>query len=194
VGGNNPGNDTNVTFGGYAEAGTKLKVKPQISDAGYLRLEYEIELSSFTGESNGSTPPPKQTNNIDSKSVTVPSDSTVVVGGLVVDTNGKTVAKIPLIGDIPLVGLLFSDTRKNDRQTRLYVFLTPRILRDPGFEDLRLLTQGPQSAAKIRADIPTLTPQSININQAVTTFVPQPAEAPKREGVEEREVTPVEEE
>ncbi len=192
--GGGTGDNTNVTFGGYAEAGTKLKVKPQISDAGYLRLEYEIELSSFTGESNGSTPPPKQTNNIDSKSVTVPSDSTVVVGGLVVDTNGKTVAKIPLIGDIPLVGLLFSDTRKNDRQTRLYVFLTPRILRDPGFEDLRLLTQGPQSAAKIRSDIPTLTPQSININQAVTTFAPQPAETPKREGVEERDVTPVEEE
>jgi hypothetical protein len=76
----------------------------------------------------------------------------------------------------------------------LYVFLTPRILRDPGFEDLRLLTQGPQSAAKIRSDIPTLTPQSININQAVTTFAPQPAETPKREGVEERDVTPVEEE
>ncbi|HLP84996.1 MAG TPA: secretin N-terminal domain-containing protein [Phycisphaerales bacterium] len=197
VGGSTGGNNgnTNVTFGGYAEAGTKLKVKPQISDAGYLRLEYEIELSSFTGESNGSTPPPKQTNNIDSKSVTVPSDSTVVVGGLVVDTNGKTVAKIPLIGDIPLVGLLFSDTRKNDRQTRLYVFLTPRILRDPGFEDLRLLTQGPQAAAKVKADIPKLTPQSININQAATKLAPQPAPAPtKPEGVEERDVTPVEEE
>ncbi len=186
-----------VSAGQSAEAGTQLRVKPQISSAGYLRLEYELELSSFTGEAQtvGNTvlPPPSQVNTLSSDSITVPSDSTVIVGGLVVDQDTKSVAKIPLIGDIPLFGKLFSDTRKGDRQTRLYVFLTPRILRDPGFEDLRLLTQGPQAAAKVRADIPTLTPQSININQAATTFAPQPADAPKRDGVEEREVTPVEE-
>lgn len=187
-----------VSAGQSAEAGTQLRVKPQISSAGYLRLEYELELSSFTGEAQtvGNTvlPPPSQVNTLSSDSITVPSDSTVIVGGLVVDQDTKSVAKIPLIGDIPLVGKLFSDTRKGDRQTRLYVFLTPRILRDPGFEDLRLLTQGPQAAAKVRADIPTLTPQSININQAATTFAPQPSPAPRRAGVEERDVTPVEEE
>ncbi len=170
AGSNNTGSDTNVTFGGYAEAGTKLTVKPQISDAGYLRMEYSVELSSFTGDATGNLPPPKQTNNVDSTSITVPSDSTVVVGGLVVDADTKTVAKIPLIGDIPLLGYLFADTRTGDRKTTLYVFLTPRILRDPGFEDLRLLTRGPQANSRLPEDFPRLTPQMIDVNSSPSDF------------------------
>ncbi|MFO0856662.1 MAG: secretin N-terminal domain-containing protein [Phycisphaerales bacterium] len=157
-----------VSAGQSAEAGTKLTVTPQISDGGYLRLQYEIELSSFTGEAQtvGNTvlPPPSQVNTLKSESVTVPSDSTVVVGGLVVDQDTKSVAKIPLLGDIPLFGKLFGDERKGDRKTVLYVFLTPRILRDPGFEDLRLLTSGPQAASKIPNEFPSLSPQMIDVN------------------------------
>lgn len=165
--GSNGSNDV-VTSGEPAEARTSLRVTPQISNAGYLRLNYEIELSSFTGEGQtiGETrlAPPKQTNTIKSESVTVPSDSTVVIGGLVVESKTGTVAKVPLLGDIPIVGKLFRDESKGDRRTMLYVFLTPRILRDPGFEDLRLLTEGPQSAAKLRADLPSIAPAAIPIN------------------------------
>lgn len=175
-----------VSAGESAEAGTKLTVTPQISDGGYLRLQYEIELSSFTGEAQtvGNTvlPPPSQVNTLRSESVTVPSDSTVVVGGLVVDQNTRSVAKIPLIGDIPIFGKLFGDERKGDRKTVLYVFLTPRILRDPGFEDLRLLTSGPQAAAKIPNEFPQLTPQMIDVNTTIidipvsdSQFEPTPA-------------------
>lgn len=149
-----------VTAGDYAEAGTTLKVKPQISDGGYLRLKYEIELSSFTseGQTVGSTvlPPARQKNNVRSESVTVPSDFTVVIGGLVVNANTKTVAKIPLIGDIPLVGLLFQDRRTGDRVTRIYVFLSPRIFRDDNFADLRLFTDGPQAASNLASEFPVL--------------------------------------
>ena len=186
-----------VSAGQSAEAGTKLTVTPQISDGGYLRLQYEIELSSFTGEAQtvGNTvlPPPSQVNTLKSESVTVPSDSTVVVGGLVVDQDTKSVAKIPLLGDIPLFGKLFGDERKGDRKTVLYVFLTPRILRDPGFEDLRLLTSGPQAASKIPNEFPSLSPQMIDVNASSfdipaaavppeSTPAPvQPAEKPARQ-------------
>jgi general secretion pathway protein D len=165
-----------VSAGQNAEAGTSLTVTPQISEGGYLRLAYEIELSSFTGEAQtvGNTvlPPPSQVNTLSSDSITVPSDSTVVVGGLVVDQDTKSVAKIPLIGDIPLIGYLFGDTRKGDRQTTLYVFLTPRILRDPGFEDLRLLTRGPQAASRLPQDFPKLTPRMIDVNESPADFAP----------------------
>jgi type II secretion system protein D len=157
-----------VTSGEPAEAKTSLTITPQISNAGYLRLKYAIELSSFTAAAReiGGTllSPPKQTNNIKSDSVTVPSDSTVVIGGLVVENKTNSVAKVPLLGDIPIFGALFRDTSKGDRKTMLYVFLTPRILRDPGFEDLRLLTQGPQALTKLPADIPTLSAMPIQIN------------------------------
>lgn len=168
-----------VSTGDYAEAGTTLTVTPQVSSGGYLRLSYEIELSNFTGEGQnvGGTvlPPPRLQNNIHSN-VTVPSDYTVVVGGLVVDSKTKTVAKIPLLGDIPLVGLLFQDRNTGNRKTVLYVFLTPKILRDPTFTDLKLLTKGPQAAVGIEDETPVLKPSTSEI-VVPTTIEPAPSPA-----------------
>ncbi len=159
-----------VTAGDYAEAGTTLRVTPQISSGGYLRLKYDIELSSFTGEGvvvGGTTlPPPQQKNNIKSASITIPSNFTVVVGGIVVDTNSKTIAKIPLLGDIPILGYLFGDHRDRDSKTVLYVFLTPRILRDPTFQDLAILSEGPQKAVLLEQEDLRLTPSSIDLVNA----------------------------
>ncbi|MCE7973045.1 MAG: hypothetical protein DYG92_01780 [Leptolyngbya sp. PLA1] len=152
-----------VTSGEDATAETSLDVTPHISDGGYMRLEYTIKLENFTGDGSQGLSPPKLTNNINSKSITVPSDSTVVIGGLVIDNKTKTVAKIPLIGDIPLVGLLFQDRSTTNRKTVLYVFLTPRILRDPTFTDLKLLTKGPQSFSGLGADMPELKPSASEI-------------------------------
>lgn len=157
------GNPTTTSFSGYEDAGTELTVKPQISSGGYLRLKYEAKLSSFTGTGSDGIPPPKQENTIKSDSISIPSDATVVVGGLVLDNKRKTVLKVPLLGDIPIIGALFSDQNTDDRKTVLYIFLTPKILRDPTFEDLRLLTRGPQAEAKIDPDAPELKPSVIDI-------------------------------
>lgn len=164
-----------VTAGDYAEAGTTLTITPQISGANYLRLKYEIELSSFTGRSTttgGTTlPPPKLKNTINSESVTIPSDSTIIVGGLSVDSMTKTIAKVPLLGDIPLVGILFQDRSDSNRRTNLYVFITPRIMRDPNFADLMLLTRGPAARAKVTADLPELEATLIEVTP-VTALPP----------------------
>ncbi len=157
------GNPSQTAFSGYEEAGTTLFVTPQISEGNYVRLDYEIELSNFIGAGTDGVPPPKQTNKINSKSVTVPSDQTVVIGGFELKREGKSVVKVPLLGDIPIIGQLFKDDNKNSGSTRLYVFLTPRILRDPNFRDLILLTQGPQVTAKIDKDDPTITPRTIDL-------------------------------
>lgn len=157
------GNPIQTGFGGYEQAGTELTVKPQISEGGYLRLKYEAKLSSFTGTATANLPPPKQENTIKSDSVTVPSDTTVVVGGLTFDSKTKTVGKVPLIGDIPLVGLLFQDRNTNNRKTTLYIFLTPRVLREPTFADLRLLTRGPRQVSGINDDVPALSPSVVEI-------------------------------
>lgn len=160
------GNPSQTSFAGFAEAGTTLHVKPQISPGGYLNLEYDIELSSFTGDPpSAGVPPPRQTNNVNGL-VTVPSDFTVVVGGLVLDTKRKTVVKVPLLGDIPIVGLLFQDLRDSDRKTTLYIFLTPRILKEPTFEDLLLLSRGPQWEMLKQRDVPELLPVAIDVAPA----------------------------
>jgi len=154
-----------TSFGGYESAGTKLAITPSISDDGYLRLNYEAELSSFTASvgSNGS-PPPKLENTVKAASITVPSDTTVIVGGLNVDTRRKTRIQVPLLGDIPLIGHLFQDYSRSGRTTTLYVFITPRIMREPNFADMRLLTEGPQKKSAIARDYPALKPTAIEIN------------------------------
>lgn len=156
------GNPNTTTFNEYVEAGTKLIVTPTISEGGYIRLDYEINLSSFTGESSAGVPPPKQTNTLKAKSVTVPSDSTVVLGGLTFDSETTRSSGIPILKDIPILGLLFQDLNKTKRKTTLYVFLTPRIMRDPNFADLRLAQEGPRSAVGIEDDMPTLAPTYID--------------------------------
>lgn len=152
------GNPIQSGFGGYVDAGTSLKITPQISEGNYLRLKIEAELSSFTGPASNNLPPPKQQNNIKTESLTVPSNSTVVIGGLNLSNKGRTIIKVPILGDIPLAGLLFRDTNRSNRVTTLYIFVTPRILRDPAFADLHLLTEGPQAQAQIPPNLPVLKP------------------------------------
>ena len=94
-------------------------------------------------------------------SVTMPTDTTIVVGGLTVENSGSTIAKIPLLGDIPILGPLFSDTNKNSSNSILYIFITPKILVDPDFRDLRMLSKGPQFDAGIDLDLPALNPVAI---------------------------------
>lgn len=159
------GQTTDITsFGGYEDAGTTLTVTPSISEAGYLRLAYAIELSTFTGSSPGpGIPPPKSNRNVRSDSVTIPTDTTIVVGGITVEDSRNTVVKVPILGDIPILGLLFRDTNKITSEQVLYIFITPRILNDRNFADLRLLTKGPQEYAGIDSGLPELEPTSIEL-------------------------------
>lgn len=155
-------------FGGYEDAGTTLTVTPSISEAGYLRLAYEVELSNFTGAGSNGLPAPKNTRNVRSDSVTIPTDTTIVVGGITVEDSRNTVVKVPFLGDIPILGLLFRDTNKVSSEQVLYIFITPRILNDRNFADLRLLTKGPQEYAGIESGLPDLVPSTIEMSRSIT--------------------------
>ncbi|MEZ6232746.1 MAG: secretin N-terminal domain-containing protein [Phycisphaerales bacterium] len=153
-----------TAFNGYEDAGTTLTVTPSISSNGWIRMQYEITLSNFTGVSTtDGVPPPKQDRTVTAEAVTIPSDATIVVGGIVVEDTRNTVVKIPIIGDIPLIGHLFRDTNKNDTSAILYVFITPYIMSDPSFQDMRLLTRGPQSEVDFPDGLPQIQPRMIDI-------------------------------
>lgn len=157
------GNPTTTSVGGSASAGTTLTVRPQISAGGYIKLEYSIELSTFVpGTRSANLPSDTQTNTFDSQ-VNVPSGSTVVVGGFIQKDNSTSISKVPILGDIPLLGLLFQDRFENEQSRMIYVFITPKILRDPTFQDLRLLTSGPRQDVSLDADLPDLEPEFITI-------------------------------
>lgn len=169
-----------TNFSGFEKAGTTLRVTPSISEGGFLRLDYFVELSNFTRTTGiNNNPPPRNTRTVTGRA-TIPSDATIVVGGLTVEDVRSTVAKVPFIGDIPLLGELFKSTNKVNNRARLYVFLTPRIMTDPNFNDLKLLTQGPQAAMSVDPDAPELTAEPIRSSLPNRTGVPdlQPASIP----------------
>lgn len=150
------------SFGGFAEAGTTLRVTPSISDGGFLRLDYFVELSNFTATTGTDGSPPPRDRNTVQGTATIPSDATIVIGGITVDNVRDTVIKVPFLGDIPLIGELFKNTSKINTKSKLYVFLTPRIMTDPNFVDLKLMSEGPYAEMDLDPRVPNLEPVMIN--------------------------------
>jgi type II secretory pathway component GspD/PulD (secretin) len=182
---------TTNTFSDYVSAGTSLSVTPSISEGGYMRLEYEIELSNFTGTGTNGIPPPRQTKNVSSTSVTIPGNATIVVGGIKVDQRNTTVNKLPIIGDIPGLGILFRDTNKSGTSGRLYIFITPRIMRDVNFGDVTLMTKGPAADAQIDLGMPDLLPVMIEVNdRPIVANAVEPARVPAAKPEPPPEVKP----
>lgn len=142
-------------FGGFVEAGTKITVTPHISEDDYLQLEYEVELSSFTGERVGNLTPPRQENTLKS-AVTVPDGYAVITGGLTREDQSQSHNRVPVLGDIPILGTAFGTQRATFSKSTLFVFLRPVILRDDEFADLRYLSG--QDLA--RAQLPDAFPAS----------------------------------
>jgi general secretion pathway protein D len=127
---------TVTSFKEFATAGTTLRIKPHISRCNYLRLEITQTLESFVGVSNTPGTPPAKTSRSIKTTVTVPDGKTIILGGLVGRRETETVDKIPLLGDIPILGYLFQSRSKSVTQTSLYVFIIPKIIRHPDFKDL----------------------------------------------------------
>ena len=110
--------------------GTKLKVTPQINEGDSVLMEIEQEVSSVdTSTSSSSLGPTFNTRTIQN-AVLVKSGETVVLGGLMDDASKQEVSKVPLLGDIPLVGQLFRYTSNEKSKRNLMVFIRPTIIRD----------------------------------------------------------------
>ncbi|MCD6392766.1 MAG: hypothetical protein J7M40_04580, partial [Planctomycetes bacterium] len=121
---------TNTIFESY-DAGISLAIKPHISKGNNLRLEITLSQSDFTESTTNLTKPPNTATNDIVTVVTVPDSSTIILGGLEKIKQSKGGTKVPLLGDIPLLGGLFRSTNNKDTQKKLYVFIKARIMR-PG--------------------------------------------------------------
>ncbi|KFC05161.1 general secretion pathway protein D [Trabulsiella guamensis ATCC 49490] len=111
--------------------GTKLKVTPQINEGDAVLMEIEQEVSSVDNSSGSSSTlgPTFNTRTIQN-ALLVKSGETVVLGGLIDDSTKEQVSKVPLLGDIPLVGQLFRYTSTDKSKRNLMVFIRPTIIRD----------------------------------------------------------------
>lgn len=126
-----------TSFAGFVEAGTEFAITPHISETDYLRIEYQITLNSFTGTSSDpSIPPPRNTTSIQSEA-TIPDGHTIIVGGLSRTDESESISKVPLLGDLPLIGFLFRNTVIKAKHTTTYLFITPTIMENRNFDDLK---------------------------------------------------------
>ena len=141
-----------TSFADYEKAGTKLVITPYTTlgeNSDFLRLDINIEVSTFTSAAVDPTiPPPKQTNTLEAKAVVVPNNSTIILGGLDSTNIIDEERKVPILGDIPLLGFFFKRTNVIKDKTKLYVFLRPRLVKADDFSDLEDISEEKQQERK----------------------------------------------
>ncbi|MCP4455226.1 MAG: hypothetical protein GY809_27515, partial [Planctomycetes bacterium] len=111
-------------------AGITLDIMPHISDGDLLRLDITLERSDFipSNDPDKTGPPDTSVSNLNTV-VTVPDKSTIILGGMTKINQSKSGGKVPILGDLPLIGGLFRSHGKSDIQKKLYIFVKAQVIR-----------------------------------------------------------------
>ena len=123
-----------------SDQGIKVVLTPFISPDGYVTLNIKPEYSTVAGEVRT----PSETNdgstdlqatllsrrNLDLKNIRIKDGETLAIGGLIQENEQKTVQKIPVLGDLPVIGAAFRSSSTTKAKTELVIMLTPKIIND----------------------------------------------------------------
>ena len=149
------------------DTGITLKLTPQISEGEYVKMDIYQEISAVKDStSTGAAADITTTKRSAKTSVVVKDTDTVAIGGLIQDKDQVTVSKVPLLGDIPLLGWLFKTKSTTRQKTNLLILLTPKIIKNPG--DLNDVSQQMQRnfSDAARKNEPLNIPAAISIKPA----------------------------
>jgi general secretion pathway protein D len=129
---------TQTGAGAPRNAGITLEISPTISPNNYLRLNVSLEVSRFIGafDPNSATGGGVTVRRTVKTQVTMPSDATMVLGGVIEDSESYSDGGVPFLKDIPVLGFLFRKSESTSNKTNLYFFVTPTILDEDDFQDL----------------------------------------------------------
>ncbi|HQI82720.1 MAG TPA: type II secretion system secretin GspD, partial [Deltaproteobacteria bacterium] len=120
--------DRTVRTYDYRDVGVTLKLTPQINQQGNIRMNLFQEITTLVPGSTGDEYAPSTLKRSASTTVNIKDGSTMVIGGLIGDTLTLGDYRVPLLGDIPLLGYLFKTLTRSREKTNLYIFLTPMII------------------------------------------------------------------
>ncbi len=120
------------------EVGIKMTVTPQINESGEVKLYLSQEVSSVAGPVSSRSPDLILNKRRFDTVLTVDNGDIMAIGGLLNDDERRTIERVPLLSDIPLIGELFRSRSRSHTQTNLMVFIRPTILSDRN--DNNLLT------------------------------------------------------
>ena len=112
------------------DIGISLKVKPRISSSNKVALKVEAIIEDVVPGSGSASDRPTTTKRKVTTSAIVNHGQTIILGGLMKSSGGKTVSKIPILGDIPILGSLFTSTGYSESKINVVVYLTPYIVRN----------------------------------------------------------------
>jgi general secretion pathway protein D len=116
----------------------KLKLLPSVNEHNVIRLDVDQEISDVTSQDYNHMGP--ATSKRSTKTTVVARDQqTVVIGGLMADRISETVTKIPILGDIPVLGFFFRNTSKTVKKSNIIIAITPYVVSD--LSDLRRVAE-----------------------------------------------------
>ena len=160
----------------YQDVGIILRVTPFIASNRTVEMIVSPEISSLSSQTVQISPTVSAPviNKTSAETVVVtPDATTVVIGGMMQKQQTSSINKIPILGDIPLLGNAFRHTVKADEKTELLIFLTPYIVEGTGtLKDL--------SATELnRTDLPSTAFNTGDLDRYLDTLRPMPSPTPK---------------
>lgn len=125
----NPLTPTVIKTFEYKDVGITLEITPHVSQGGLVRLEVDSEFTKLIEDVTTPSPDTPTTAKRTAQTVvTMGSGTTVVIGGLIRDDTIHVEKKVPLVGDLPLIGALFRSQRDRSQKTNLLIFITPHVM------------------------------------------------------------------
>ena len=112
------------------DVGLMLRVRPQISENGTVKMSIYQEVSKIDAATRKDTNGPTTSKRSIESNVVVDDGNIIVIGGLLEDSYSQAEDKVPVMGDIPVVGALFRSENRSRKKTNLMVFLRPVVVRD----------------------------------------------------------------
>ncbi len=132
------GSGTSRTYEIGEDKGIIIELTPFISPDGYVTMNLKPSYSTLAGEemSVSSTGVPIRAatllkrRSLDLSNIRVKDGETLVIGGMIQEEEKKTVAKVPFLGDLPVIGSVFRNTKTENLKSELVIMVTPRIIKD----------------------------------------------------------------
>lgn len=145
----------------YQDVGIKVSIEPRVHHNQEVTLKLTVEVSDVGSAPASGAPPTFNTRTIEA-TIRLKDGETNFLAGLIQDTTTNTNSKTPFLGDIPILGRLFSENAASHRRTDLMLTMTPHIIRMPDIteDDLAPMWVGTQSNLSFRGLSPRLESQS----------------------------------
>jgi type II secretory pathway component HofQ len=117
------------------DTGIEIKLKPWISGSGDITVEVQPSISDTAGTGNSGLPSTNERSAV--TTVRVKDGETIVIGGLIQTIKHEAVSKLPILGDIPIIGYLFRSVDMVESETEFVIYITPYLIPETGLSNVR---------------------------------------------------------